>query len=666
MKNIALFILLVCFFLSFAQRSAAQCYVPLADASGFNTDPYQAELETTAAKLCAIFDTMGFAGQFKVYDFGFYLHQENTTGGYPEPFAQKIAEVQALSPYYLLFGKQTDKSGVYTNFWVELKMPDTARFSCMTVLQRVVYAKRVDKNTIDKYAERNNNKDAYYEAEIAGMQELIKIVNEIKDCCIANRNGVAQRSVGCYSCSDEVASQFFQIQGFEKVNLSISTAAFANINTAKVKDYSFHKVTIGGQTDYLGEIMDSQINEFNQWFSLNLLVTSYASLCFDSISGGNLDAFKFKEDFNCQINFPSGEGLKPSDIKITWNKKVGSWIKDANTANLLVSLLRCKINRFLGINSEDCFNILSIPSWTANMNDMPDFDFFYTVYVHNQNTGISIFDLIEGYKDFGGSEVAAPLDVEIQNGIEIVSTSVCLTVPTTGTLIGLSRRNPANVEDLQHGTNGNCVGIIHDCMTCLRLFNPNVPCKALSDEDLKEYMTSLMTFFSTDPLESIAISFAERFFNNISSDYYATDLSEHVRWSPIMLNYIKGFGAKLNASLQANNGNIYLSEPIYLGDRPPHFNGMYNRWRGLTILMNNTETAEVWYMGNFNLDNNTKVWSADFYFEVTDHFGLDKHDAILYQDYHIGFAAWWALQHRRDYPPFRTKITIFATLKGQL
>ncbi len=186
------------------------------------------------------------------------------------------------------------------------------------------------------------------------------------------------------------------------------------------------------------------------------------------------------------------------------------------------------------------------------------------------------------------------------------------------------------------------------------------------DEDLKEYMTSLMTFFSTDLLESIAISFAERFFNNISSDYYATDLSEHVRWSPIMLNYIKGFGAKLNASLQANNGNIYLSEPIYLGDRPPHFNGMYNRWRGLTILMNNTETAEVWYMGNFNLDNNTKVWSADFYFEVTDHFGLDKHDAILYQDYHIGFAAWWALQHRRDYPPFRTKITIFATLKGQL
>jgi hypothetical protein len=92
----------------------------------------------------------------------------------------------------------------------------------------------------------------------------------------------------------------------------------------------------------------------------------------------------------------------------------------------------------------------------------------------------------------------------------------------------------------------------------------------------------------------------------------------------------------------------------------------YNRFHGLTILINDTEETTIWYMGNFNLNNDTKVWFADFYFEVTDHFGLDKHDAIEYQGYHTGFAAWWTLQHKRNYPPFRTKITIFATLKGQL
>ncbi len=647
----------------FAQLNAQSCYVRLFDASGITPTQYQLDALENAA--CRLRDSLptAFQNQFKVYDFGFYLHNENMIGGYPEMFQTAITQVETQSQYYLLFGKQTDPNGIYTKFWYALKMPTTAQFSCMTALQREVYKKRVEVKTNEKYAANQNAYFTYHEAEIAGIQELTKIISEIKDCCVANRNGVAERSAGCDGCSDEVASQLFQLQGFEKVNLNISTAAFANINTAKIKDYSFHKVSVGGQTDYLGEIMDSQVEEYNQWFSVNLLITSYPSLCIDSISGSNLDAFRNKEDFNCQINFPSGEGLKPSDIKITWNKKAGSWIKDAITANLIASLLRCKISRFLGVSSEDCFNVLSIPPWIANMNDMPEFDFFYAVYVDNLNAGVSISDLVEGYKDFGGSETAAAPDPEIQNGIDIISTSVALSVPTTGTLIGRSRRNPPNVEDMQHGTNGNCIGIINECMTCLGAKE----CITITEDDLKDYMRDLMTFFSKPPLESIAVSFAERFFNKISSDHYSTDLSEHVRNSPNMRNYMKIFGAALNERLKANGGNIYLNPIIEMPNNVrPVFGGKHNRWHGLTILLNDTERTDIWYMGNFNLNNDTKVWSADLYFEVTDHFGLDKHDAITYQGWDTGFAAWWALQHKKDYPPFRTKITIFATLKGKL
>jgi hypothetical protein len=278
--------------------------------------------------------------------------------------------------------------------------------------------------------------------------------------------------------------------------------------------------------------------------------------------------------------------------------------------------------------------------------------------------------LIEGYKDFGGSEAAADPDPEIQNGIDIVSTSVAFTVPTTGTLIGRSRRNPPNVEDIQHGTNGDCKGIMWDCMTC-RPYECKecTGCEALTDNHLEEYMTSLMTFFSKPPLENIAVSFAERFFNKISSDHYTTGLSEHIRNSPNMRNYMKLFGAELNKTLKSNGGNIYLNPIIDMGNVRPVFGGKHNRWHGLTILLNDTEMTDVWYIDNFNLNNDTKVWSADLYFEVTDHFGLDKHDALTYQSPLAaapGFAAWWALQHRKDYPPFRTKITIFATLKGKL
>lgn len=37
-----------------------------------------------------------------------------------------------------------------------------------------------------------------------------------------------------------------------------------------------------------------------------------------------------------------------------------------------------------------------------------------------------------------------------------------------------------------------------------------------------------------------------------------------------------------------------------------------------------------------------------------------------YQFLHAGFAAWWILQHRRAYVPFRTKMHFLVTLQGTL
>jgi hypothetical protein len=44
-------------------------------ASGFNTDPYQADLEAAACALRAVLPD-SFQNNFKVSDFRFYLHQE--------------------------------------------------------------------------------------------------------------------------------------------------------------------------------------------------------------------------------------------------------------------------------------------------------------------------------------------------------------------------------------------------------------------------------------------------------------------------------------------------------------------------------------------------------------------------------------------------------------
>lgn len=205
MKNICFLFIFACLSLFFAQPSDAQCYVRLEDASGFNTDAYQDTLQAAAAKLCAIFDSTGFDGQFKVYDFGFYLHQENTTGGYPEPFAQKMTEVQDSSPYYLLFGKQTDKSGVYTKFWVDLVLPDTGHFQCLDDLDREIFNSKINININSIPL----NEATYFIGEINEIDSLYNFVKEQITCCdVQNR-----RMNGCSLCptDDDIASYFLNL-----------------------------------------------------------------------------------------------------------------------------------------------------------------------------------------------------------------------------------------------------------------------------------------------------------------------------------------------------------------------------------------------------------------------------------------------------------------------
>ena len=106
------------------------CYVPLDDASGHTpTSPELASLEAAACELQQAFP-QEYQDSFVVYDFGFYLHQEQYEGGFPQVFADKLAEVEQLSPYFLLFGRQTDQSGVNSRMWMGMKLPDTGAFEC--------------------------------------------------------------------------------------------------------------------------------------------------------------------------------------------------------------------------------------------------------------------------------------------------------------------------------------------------------------------------------------------------------------------------------------------------------------------------------------------------------------------------------------------------------
>ena len=99
----------------------------------------------------------------------------------------------------------------------------------------------------------------------------------------------------------------------------------------------------------------------------------------------------------------------------------------------------------------------------------------------------------------------------------------------------------------------------------------------------------------------------------------------------------------------------------------PAFNGNFHKFQGLQILVNDTEFTQVYLkQGGYEFNAVTKEWSARLCFEVEDHFGLDRNDALVYQGYDNGFPAWWKLQHQRNQVPFHTRILVDATISGKL
>lgn len=252
---------------------------------------------------------------------------------------------------------------------------------------------------------------------------------------------------------------------------------------------------------------------------------------------------------------------------------------------------------------------------------------------------------------------------EIGNGITIIYTNVCENEPSGG-IIALSSNRHDPDEDLEFGTNGDGTGLMLGTATEIELW---------------EYMDNLFylaTRFGN--LNNVAQDYLALFRSNTSNSYkyFHYGLSEEVRKSPEMRNFIKRFGEELNNILKIRGGN-FPTQLINLGVIHPQWNGGYNLVNGFQILINDTEQSFVKKV-NYSFDPNTGNWEGEFWFNVTDNFGLDKHDALEYQPFshnigigdikigHLGFPAWWRLQRQKNKVPFITDIRICAKIKGKI
>jgi len=170
------------------------CYNVIADMSGIDIKPYQEQLETAACELVEAIPSQ-FRDQFKVYDFEFYSLNENMEGGFQTIWDKVINEIP--TEYYLIYGKQSDHNGIFSKFWVDIKLPFDQSCIDNITLQNIVDNTRW--STEDEYANNGKNPFNYSSAEIIGMNYLKEKINYIVlNCCVDNLPSI------CSNCPDDL------------------------------------------------------------------------------------------------------------------------------------------------------------------------------------------------------------------------------------------------------------------------------------------------------------------------------------------------------------------------------------------------------------------------------------------------------------------------------
>jgi hypothetical protein len=126
-KFIILCLLLISNLVLFSQSSS---YKDLGDNTGVDIESVLGKLKTYSDSLRHALPS-NFRSSFRVYTTGFYLHSVSFEGGIPLAFQKAVDFAQDSSQYYLVIGRQVDKWGVITRYWVDLKLPTTDSLDCL-------------------------------------------------------------------------------------------------------------------------------------------------------------------------------------------------------------------------------------------------------------------------------------------------------------------------------------------------------------------------------------------------------------------------------------------------------------------------------------------------------------------------------------------------------
>lgn len=321
--NLPILIVMILFFgVSNVSKGQSNCYIRKSDASGLNTNSYQDSLNKYSCLLRDEFPE-AYRSQFKVYSYGFYLHKSVTQDKESkllEIINNFEQEVSLESTYYLLIAKETDSTGVYSNFWVRVKLPEADIFLCLNETQKELISQRIRVAIDDKYTELGRlNIDNYPLAEIAGINELKSVIANIS-------NGV------CCETDPNIIYSVLINMGFEGSSCKIlpnSGARFpVNVtterSTTEVLDFAFLDFEEAGNS-YDTKNLLSQIITGLVSAELNAkgYITKNENFCDGLFESARLQYSAFSTDFDIWIHLWKNPDYSGDDIIFIKSEKLG-------------------------------------------------------------------------------------------------------------------------------------------------------------------------------------------------------------------------------------------------------------------------------------------------------------------------------------------------------
>ncbi|MEM9546231.1 MAG: Hint domain-containing protein [Bacteroidota bacterium] len=126
-KGASLLLLLI---LVSTSSKAQTCFENLGEASGIDAAVIEAEMDSAA---CAFIQTYPVQHQnnIKIYDFGFYAHNEVFEDDIETQWSSITSQVSAMSTYYVIVGKITGQNGIYHKAKVAFHLPLDQSTDCL-------------------------------------------------------------------------------------------------------------------------------------------------------------------------------------------------------------------------------------------------------------------------------------------------------------------------------------------------------------------------------------------------------------------------------------------------------------------------------------------------------------------------------------------------------